>query len=242
MTISDETLMAYLDNELASDERERVNAALASDPALQARLKRQERVHLMLSTAFDPALKQPVPARIIEAALTTPVSLQTNWRERLAGLLSFGPGAPRFAAAGAAFGLVLAVGLAFYLGFERTPGPGSVPFAASGQLAQVLETQLASDEVREGPRVGVSFRAGTGELCRTFDLGAARENFAGIACHETSGWKVNTYVTAPVRSSGPYELASAGLPADVRKAVDGMIAGAPFDAVAERNARDGGWR
>jgi hypothetical protein len=117
-----------------------------------------------------------------------------------------------------------------------------VPFAADGQLAQVLETQLASDEVREGPRVGVSFRASSGDLCRTFDLGAPRENFAGIACRETSGWKVNTYVTAPVRSSAPYELASAGLPDDVRKAVDGMIAGAPFDATAERNARDGGWR
>ena len=242
MTISDETLMAYLDNELPLEERERVNAALAADPALQARLKRQERVHTMLSTAFDPALKEPVPQRIVETAMTTPVVMQTSWRDRIAGVLALRPSPSRPAFAAAALGLTLAAGLAIYAGVLRAPGSGPVPFAADDQLAQALNVQLASDEVREGPRVGVSFRAAGGELCRTFDLGSARENFAGIACRGQSGWTVNTFVPAPVRSSGPYELASAGLPAAVREAVAGMIDGAPFDAAAERQARDGGWR
>ncbi len=241
MTISDEILMAYLDNELPPDERERVNAALAADPVLQARLKRQERVHAILSTAFDPALKQPVPARIVDAAMTTPVSLQPSWRDKVAGLLPRWSGAALTGAA-AALGVTLAVGIVLYAGLVRDPGHRSVPFAAEGRLAQALDTQLAGDEVREGPRVGVSFRAGDGQVCRTFDLGAARENFAGIACREPSGWTVNTFVSAPVRSGAPYELAGAGLPDEVRKAVDGMIDGAPFDAAAERRARDGGWR
>ncbi len=242
MTISDETLMAYLDNELPSDERERVNAALATDPALQARLKRQERVHAMLSQAFDPALKQAVPSRIVETAMTTPIALKTDWRAWIADVVSFRPGTPRLAAAGAAFGLVVAAGLLFYAGTARAPGPDSVPFSAEGQLAQALETQLASDATREGPRVGVSFRANSGQTCRTFDAGATHDNFAGIACRDSKGWTVNTFVTAPVRSGGPYELASAGLPDDVRKAVADMIDGAPFDAAAEKSARDAGWR
>lgn len=240
MTISDETLMAYLDNELPADERERVNAALAADPVLQARLKRQERVHAMLSSAFDPALKQPVPERIIETAMKTPASLPTtNWRERIAGLFSLRPAAPQVAAAGA-FALVLVVGLVIYAGPDRSPN--SAPFIAEGQLAHALETQLASDEAVAGPRVGVSFRAQGGEVCRTFDMGSARENFAGIACRGESAWTVKAFVSAPDRRPGPYGLASAGLPAAVRDAVAGMIDGGPFDADAERRARDGGWR
>jgi hypothetical protein len=240
MTISDEQLIAYLDNELSTEERERIDAALAVDPALQARLKRQERVQAVLSGAFDPALKQAVPPRLVDVAMTTPVSLRTGWRERIAGLLEWRPAAPRSAVAAAAFGLVLAVGVMLYAGSLRMPE--AVPFQAKGQLAQVLETQLASDEVRGGPRVGVSFRAQGGQICRTFDLGSTQENFAGIACRATDGWAVKTFVSAPVRSGGPYELASAGLPPAVRNAVAGMIDGAPFDAAEERRARDGGWR
>ena len=47
MTISDETLMAYLDNELSPEERAQVGAAIASDPNVKARLERQARVHAM---------------------------------------------------------------------------------------------------------------------------------------------------------------------------------------------------
>ena len=79
MTISDEMLMAYLDNELAADERARVDAALMADADLRVRLERQARVHVMLDKAFGPLVNDPVPERFVDLVHNTPVS----WRWRL---------------------------------------------------------------------------------------------------------------------------------------------------------------
>jgi hypothetical protein len=229
MTVSDEMLMAYLDNELSSGERAAVDAALKSDADVRARLARQERVHRMLSAAFDPAIGQAVPERLVTAAMTTPVSMR--WQ---LGRLFSGGGetrsafVPRFASAMA----VLVVG---------TRGFGEGPLVAEGDLARVLETQLASDAVAAGPRAGVTFRAKDGLVCRSFEMGQ-RENFAGVACRAPAGWVINTFARAEPRTGAPYETASAGMPSAVRDAVQAMIGSEPFDADAERRARDEGWR
>jgi hypothetical protein len=242
MTISDEMLMAYLDNELSSGERAAVDAALKSDADVRARLARQERVHRMLSAAFDPAIGQAVPERLVTAAMTTPVSMR--WQ---LGRLFSGGGetrsafVPRFASAMAV--LVVGVGLGFALsqGLISTRGFGEGPLVAEGDLARVLETQLASDAVAAGPRAGVTFRAKDGLVCRSFEMGQ-RENFAGVACRAPAGWVINTFARAEPRTGAPYETASAGMPSAVRDAVQAMIGSEPFDADAERRARDEGWR
>jgi hypothetical protein len=242
MTVSDEMLMAYLDNELPPAERAVVDAALRDDADVRARLKRQERVHQMLSAAFDPSVGQAVPERLVAAAMTTPVS----WRWRLAGLFGFGgearPGfVPRFASAMAVLVVGVALGLFISRGLMATHGFGDGPLVAEGDLARVLETQLANDEVAAGPRVGVSFRAKDGLVCRSFDMGQ-RENFAGVACRAPVGWVINTLVRAEPRTGAPYETAGAGMPSAVRDAVAAMIGGDAFDAAAEQRARDDGWR
>lgn len=239
MTISDETLMAYLDNELPPEERARVNEALAADPQLQARLKRQERVHAMLRASFDPALVQPVPERLVASAMTTPVVAPLRWRTVLSGLFSGQGFVPRLAMAG----VLLATGLA--LGVSLAPqraGFGGAPLMVQGALQTALDTQLAADASQSGPRIGVSFRAQDGRVCRTFDMRAAADNFAGIACRDGSAWVLVALAAAEAPAGTAYELASAGLPTAVREAVNGMISGEPFDAAAEERAREGGWR
>lgn len=241
MTISDEMLMAYLDNELSPDERARVDAALIADADLRSRLKRQERVHEMLHAAFAPAMTERTPERLVTAAMTTPAS----WRWRLGQWFAMAGEervrlAPRLAGAMAAVAGVAVVGL-FALTLTRTGISPEPPFGASGDLAYALENKLASDDVEFGPRVGVTFRAKDGAICRTFDVGGAPENYAGLACRAGDGWTVKTYVDAPGRS-GAYETASAGMPQAVRDAVFALIEGEPFDAQAERDARADGWR
>jgi hypothetical protein len=243
MTITDEMLMAYLDNELAHDERARVDAALIVDANLRARLERQTRVHAMLDKAFGPMVNDPVPEHLVRLALDAPVSWQWRLMHGLSGLFSGGEArgfAPRFAPAMAL--VVVGLGVGFFLA-RLTPGNESVgPLAARGSLAQALETQLASDDVLNGPRVGVTFRSTDGAVCRTFDMNAARDNHAGVACRDADGWAIAALASAEARTGSSYETASAGMPSAVRDAVAQMIGGAAFDAEAERRARDTGWR
>ena len=244
MTISDETLMAYLDNELSPEERAQVGAAIASDPNVKARLERQARVHAMLSEAFGPVMKQPVPEHLVSTAMTAPASLR--WRLGAAFSRIASPTAPglvpRLALATATF--LLGIGLSWMvLSPDRSSlmvgSDGSL--VAQGDLADALDNKLASDDATTGPRVGVTFRSKDSEFCRTFETGTVT-NAAGIACHDIAGWKIHTVTRTVARTGGSYEVAGASMPQAIRNAVVDMIDGAPFDAVQERKARDQGWR
>jgi hypothetical protein len=244
MTISDEILMAYLDNELPAEERARVEAALAADPNLRTQLSRQERLHEMFGAAFDPVMRQPVPDRLIAAARTAPVSMRWRLREGLSRLLSGGETSkgfvPRYALAMATLAVGIGLGIALANFPVGTGSSGAV--LAQRDLAHALDVQLASDEATSGPRVGVSFRSKEGALCRTFDMGATVDNAAGIACRKGSAWTINTLTPAEPRSGTPYEVAGSGMPAAVRDAIASLIDGEPLDAAQERQARDHGWR
>jgi hypothetical protein len=243
MTITDEMLMAYLDNELAHDERARVDAALIADGEVRARLERQTRVHAMLDKAFGPVVNDVVPEHLVRLALDAPVSWRWRLTRGLSGLLSGGEArgfAPRFAPAMAL--VVVGLGFGFFLARVMPGTDAAGPLSARGSLAQALETRLASDDVLNGPRVGVTFRSKDGAVCRTFDMNARQDNHAGVACRDGDGWSIAALAAAEARMGSTYETASAGMPAPVRDAVAQMIGGEAFDADAERRARDAGWR
>jgi hypothetical protein len=245
VTVSDETLMAYLDNELSPEERARVAAIVASDPDAKARLARQERLHAVLSAAFNPVMEQPVPERLVAAAMTTPASLQWRVWQSLSRLFArdrLAPGfVPRYALAAATF--VLGLGVAWLLmpGGTSYIGEGQGGLVAQGDLATALERQLASEAPAGGPHVGLTFRTAQGAICRTFETGAARANYAGIACRDAGTWKIAAVARAEPPAGAPYQVAGAALPPTLRAAVAAMIDGAPFDAEQERRARDTGW-
>lgn len=246
MTISDETLMAYLDGELPAEERTRIAALIAQDAQLQARVARQESVHVALRAAFDPALRQAVPERLELAAMTTAPSLR--WRAMQA-LKQFAAGIemralPSSPVLAATLLLGVALGLLFTF-FQSGTGliaPEGGALVAQGPLADVLSDGLAAENAATGPRVGVTFRSKEGHFCRTFETGSITENLAGIACRETGGWTVTTLTRSAPANERPYELAGAGMPAVVRGALGEMIDGEPFDAGQERQARDQDWR
>jgi len=246
MTISDETLMAYVDGELSAEERMRLAALIEQDAQLQARVARQERVHEALRAAFDPALRQPVPERLEKAAMTTAPSLR--WRAAQ-GVKQFLAGIelralPSSAVLASTLLLGVAIGLLFTLfqggsGLVRSDGRALI---AQGALAEALSQRLATDNSAAGPRVGVTFRSRNGHVCRTFETGSTTDNLAGIACREPGGWAVTTLTRIAPATQQHYELAGAGMPAVVRGALGEMIEGEPFDAAEERRAREAGWR
>jgi hypothetical protein len=110
-------------------------------------------------------------------------------------------------------------------------------------LAEALSNQLSEDR---SPGLvattGLSFRAKTGDYCRTFSLTGAHAN-SGLACREGDGWKIKVLAQSPNASSNSSTFrpaASADAPA-VRAAVEESIDGEPLDRAGEVAARQGGW-
>jgi hypothetical protein len=148
---------------------------------------------------------------------------------------------PSFALAMATLIVGIGIGLAFNY-FAAGPSGGGNGVIAQRDLARALDVQLAGDETKRGPRVGVSFRSKAGALCRTFEMGVTAENVAGIACRNAGGWTINTLARAEPRSGAPYEVAGSAMPEAVRHALSEIIDGEPLDGPQERRARDDGWR
>ena len=235
MTLSPETLSAFIDGELPFEEVRRVEAALKDRPDLRAYVEQQHALRMELGNALSPALNAPIPDRFLTAIAETPVS----WRWRLAHAFS----RETFVWSGLPAAAALACGLLIGVAIERDAGADMIAGAhgaliAHGALADALSNKLAS-EAGSGPAVGVSFRAKDGRYCRTFET----TNTAGVACHDARNWAVAALSAAPSEAGGQggYRPAASTMPDVIRKTVTDMIQGAPFDAVAERQARDRGW-
>lgn len=233
MTIDDAKLMAFVDGELSAAERDEVEAAVAADAELRAKLAAHQRLRTRLSAAFDGALDEPLPARLLEATQKEPQPAKVvNLAERRAARRWAGREWGAMAAS-------LVLGLLVGLGVTRTQTPLIEPteggLAARGALSRALETQLASDDASI-VRIGLTFRNEEGAFCRTFDL--TRAATAGLACRGDDGWSVE--MTAAGAGGG--EVRMAGASEEILAAVEASIAGDPLGADAERAARDAGWR
>jgi len=83
--LSDVDLNAYADRQLAPERAGEVEAALAGDPALAARVAGIRAQNAALRDALDPLLAEPIPLRLLEAA-TPPAAraaagtLAARWR------------------------------------------------------------------------------------------------------------------------------------------------------------------
>jgi hypothetical protein len=114
---------------------------------------------------------------------------------------------------------------------------------ARGPLATALSNQLAADQSRNSAvQIGVSFRAKSGDYCRTFALAGAVSP-SGLACRHGEEWQVEALTQEPgtVGESG-YRTAGSAMSATILKSVEGQIAGEPLDQAGERAARERGWK
>jgi hypothetical protein len=72
MTIPDETLMAYADGELEPAQCAEVEAAMAADPAVAARVEQHRALRRKLNAAFDPILLETVPNALVATVHSMP--------------------------------------------------------------------------------------------------------------------------------------------------------------------------
>ncbi len=248
MKFSEETLMAYADNELDAQTRSAVEAAMAADPEIARRIAQHAALRGRLKATFDKVLDEPPPQRLVDAARGVPavrregnvIPLRRKQPQRTAW--------PQWATMAAS----LVIGVIIGQVLLRMPTSGAPVVARNGQvlangtLAQALSEQLASTQAPDAPvRIGVSFKSKTGDYCRTFTMHAT--TLAGLACRDQNDWRVKILAQNPQSESntgnggGSYRQAGSEMPRSVLQAVDESISGDPLDAHAEALARDVHW-
>jgi hypothetical protein len=245
MTFSEETLMAYADNELDAQTRKAVEAAMAVDPEVARRVAQHKALRGKLRLAFDNVIDERTPQRLIDAARGVPsvrregnvIPLRRKARPRRAW--------PQWASIAASLVIGVIIGQAMLHGTGGAPVTSrDGQLIASGVLSRALSEQLASAQATDQTpvRIGFSFKSKAGDYCRTFTLHESTA-FAGLACRQHDDWRVEVLAqaTSTAENSGAYRQAGSEIPKSVLQAVDDNIAGDPLDAHAEATARDKNW-
>lgn len=229
MTVTSEQLAALADGELDEMTAARVRRAVEADPALARELEQLIQLRASLSARFDPILAEPVPAqlsRLIDDAAKVVdlgqarATRQKFWQRRE---IRFGGG---LAVAASLALVVLVVG--------RTGQPTGY---APTQLAAALDDTLSGQTAPDGTKLLLSFRDSQGQACRGF----SSRTSSGIACRDERGWKLQMTGGADALPSTQYRQAGSADMA-VMAAAQEMAAGPALDAVAEKAARDAGWK
>lgn len=250
MKFPEETLMAYVDDELDAPTRAAVDAAMRTDPELRQFVFRQQALRLKLRETFDRVLEEPVPERLLETARGAPTAApadvtdlataRTAKTERTRRRWAL----PEWGAMAACLIVGLFVGQALFSSrdaglFETRDGH----LVARGTLERALLSQLAGNQPDDAPvHVGLSFRDKSGDYCRTFVVRTG-EALAGLACHEHGEWRMEVLAQGEAASATPrgYRMASTDLPETVFKAVEAQIEGGPLDAEQEAAAQLANW-
>jgi Predicted transmembrane transcriptional regulator (anti-sigma factor) len=232
MKFPPEILMAYADGELDAETRRAIEAEMAVDPQLAQEIERHRALRAEVGGAFARVLEEPVPDRLLRAATKkTQTRRQWSW--------------PEWTSIAASLLIGVLAGRALLPQQDRASEmivaelDGRV--IAGGALAQALSEQLSS---QDGATVdiGLSFRAKSGEYCRTFGTRGA-DPVAGFACREAEVWRIEMLSTSPrTDSGGDYRMASTQLPAPIVQAIAARMQGEALDADEEAIARQRRWR
>ena len=78
-TITDDDIAALADGQLPADRRALVEAAIAREPSLAARVADIRAQNSLLRDAFDPWLAEAVPPRLVEAAVPPRAIARSRW-------------------------------------------------------------------------------------------------------------------------------------------------------------------
>jgi negative regulator of sigma E activity len=248
-SISDETLMAYADGELSPGETETLEAQLAEDAELRARVAPFIVTRDHLATAFLHKLSEPIPDRLIAAIRNAPAAQRKRQVQqsasarseletvlgRVAGSLTsllFPATGPTLATAFSLGAILLAaVGSGWLL--ARSPAAPDLVVAegteltASQSLAQALETQQSGVPVSVGAGILVTpvqtFLTADKGICREYTVATVSgPDYAGVACKAPVGsWQLAIHVATAkaLAADGPY--ATAGRPS--APAVDALV-------------------
>jgi anti-sigma factor RsiW len=211
---TDEMLMAYADGEADAETVAAIEAALAKDASLKARIDVFARTRAILASAATDRLAEPVPAPVTARALAAIEAARQP--ERGGNVLPLSKarsarswGFPEMAVAAS---IALAVGIAAGFGLAPREPAGlrvaSIPPEAITALSSVPSGERT--EVVGGQFVAIaSFRTADGEVCREFEFDAPdRSTLVSVACRDGAAWDLRLVVVAPSADASGYAPAS----------------------------------
>jgi hypothetical protein len=236
---NDEQIHAYVDGELDAESAARLEADSRADPALAARLERQRRLRNRLQASFAAVLNEPVPQRLQESLSpgATPANLTALESARSARAARRRWALPEWGAIAAALVLGSLLGPQLFrdssLPFEQRQGG----LAASGYLDSALTTQAGGADGQA--MIGLTFRAGSGEYCRTFDL---RSGGTGLACRRGEKWIIELLEAAGDAAGTPeYRTAGSAITPAMLEVIARLGADAALTPEEEQQARAALW-
>lgn len=264
MRFSDEILKSYTDGVLGEATRQAVETALRQDPLLAARVRQMQAQRSNAFAGFgqggggDTAQRQAAPrsAKVVQlhavrAARVPAAPAKQQQQQQLQRQPQLADEAPQVWAwpAWAKLGAMLSVAVlaGAGLGYALQPVPlaladgDGAAMMARGALALALAQQLSGMPAPDAPvRIAQSFLSKDGSYCRSFRVA----NGGGLACRVEGGaWQIDTFASMD-GPAGEYRSPGKGMP----QAVQGIIARRgeqalePLDPLAERAARDRGWK
>jgi hypothetical protein len=248
LDITDELLVAYVDDELDFAQREMVSAVLANNPALCRRAEEMRLARDLLREAFPVRAEESVPVPI-EAAANR---LAEACAQRLSqpGLKSPFRSWLKYAVAA---GLVLCVAAsATYLTWRAesagSPVTDLMQIGTDTQLHRVLESSPSAEVISvpaedAAMRAILTFRAKDGRFCREFEIRAGSAGSTGIACREQGQWRAEVLVSAAADppNSNYYTPAAQSDESPLAQVVDRLIQGDPLSAQEEAHVVASGW-
>jgi RNA polymerase sigma-70 factor (ECF subfamily) len=238
--IAEDTLMAYIDDELEAPVRVALETALEDDAPMALRIAQHRAQLARLRQAFNRVLQEPVPEHLLRIARSAPTLQRRN--SNVVPLKRRPPAAQAWSWAQAGtIGATLLVGVAVGKLLPHTD-PAPLTYGRQGGLladsilARALSTQPGGQQIPGNPPflIGASFHASSGEYCRTFALQSGNGT-TGLACHGPDGWRVRL-----LAENEPRLPAGAALPAGIPPGLEAQL-GPPLDARAETTARIHGW-
>ena len=247
MTFSDDVLSSYLDGEAGPTLAREIEAAMAADPALVARMEKLGANDALLREAVDEALGE-VPPHLTAALQTQPSAQIIEFRPKpKAGAAQPARHVRHLAAASVA---ALAIGVT--LGLAVMPSPKPLVAAsrdgvllAGDRLGAALASTPSGVQAPVGAEkltVALSFRGRDGRLCRQFDLGSDGKASKGVACRQGKDWRIEGWITAHPGSSGEYQTAGGPDDAAITAVVDKLGVAQALDRAGEAAAIKGGWK
>lgn len=271
VAISNEVLMAYADGQLDRTECERVEAVLASEPAVRARFAVFAATGTCLAGHFRKPMDEPIPQHFIDlieryghATGVAKRSTAGQWlslgdmvRQTVAAFL------PRPAMA-LAYSMVLLVGAGIGFALQgiggRAPdtemvrsGVNKGAILAQGTLRQALETaasgaMVTSNGVGEpvaAVKTRLTFKSQSQGFCRQYELKLQDgSQFAGIGCRDDGGsWRVQMHTPIAGRATAGDRVVLADDPnAALAALVDRLMEGDSFGAAEEATLIRRQWR
>ncbi len=213
-SISEETLSAYIDGELSSNERLAVDQALADSPDLRAELNALKSADEIARAAFIPVDEAPMPAGL-EALIRSDSAERTDPEDNVVPLPTRSLQQPQrnvMRPAAIAASVVLSAVLVWQTGLQSPAHPAQLAVApaltteASGYVEQGDDWRMEILATRE---------TAEGDICRDLMLHTPEHSTEYSACLQSDQWQWQQHQSTP-----GYVTATAGKPAGVMTAAE----------------------